>query len=171
MLSLILNEVSCSVIGSMLRSLVSFALIVCFFWFFPDLYLWSRNSSNALFQEAANLSTLRVEIKVTKAIPFLPLRYGVLGKAEKDYYVELYSPAQRRAFGYPTQDGTALLPNIMPDTYEVRVAKMREFGDIDVRRYTDYGEPLLLEEELLKTSLSILTVSRDVFAVAVLVEE
>lgn len=155
----------------MIRSLLSFLLVASFFWYFPDIYLWTRNLSNALFQEAANISTLRIEIKVAQPIQFLPLRYGVLGKGEKDYYVELYSENQRKAVGADTLDGAALIQGIIEDTYAVRIAKLREFSETDLRRSTQYGEPVLTEDELVLTNLPVLTVTRDVFAVAVLVEE
>ena len=151
----------------MIKSLIIFS-IGLLLWFTPELVMFTRRLSDYVYQEAANASNRRVEVKIVRAIPYLPDKFATLARGEKNMRVEMIDEVGRAVGSTTKDDGSAIFSNIDPGEYLLRVAKVREYGSADLRRHVEYGQTLILDNEKIETRPDKIVIAKDSYHVAII---
>ncbi len=153
----------------MIKSLIPYILMFCFLWFMPDLFMFSKNVSNYIYKEATVRPFSRVEVKVVKKLPYLPLKYGVLAPGQKNLRVEFMDTTKNYAVSAAiNDDGVALFESLPNSTYTLRVGGEVELSPTEIADYGALGQSVFSESEVISTSIETVTISSDVFLAPVI---
>ncbi|MDQ3098602.1 MAG: hypothetical protein M3Q44_02555 [bacterium] len=156
----------------MIKSILPYIIFFCFFWFLPDLYLLSKNASNYLFKEASVKQLSRVEIKIVKKIPYLPLKYGVLSQGQKGFRVEFIDTTKDFAVSAPvTESGVAIVESMPNSTYRMLVGpEVTKYDTNQIIEIESTGQSVLDENTLIPISIETVTINADAFLAPVIKE-
>jgi hypothetical protein len=154
----------------MLKSIAPYIIFFCFLWFLPDLYLFSKNASNYIFKESTVRTTSRVEVKIVKKLPYLPLKYGVLSQGQKGLRVEFMDTSKDFAISAPvTDDGVAVVEQMPNGTYRMLVGpEVTTYEHNEIVEIESTGQSILDPNSLIPVSLDTVTVNSDVFLAPVI---
>ncbi len=156
----------------MLRRVFPFILAIAFVWYLPEIYLGMRNLSAALFQEAQFKSAYRVEIKVAKALPYFPEKYGILGSGERNLRIELANFEDDFVRSALVNDiGTAVIESVPAGKYQIRVASPSNYSDAEVAYLESNAESTLQDADLIPINPSFVEVTKDLFIAPVIIQK
>lgn len=135
----------------------------------PDIFVFSKNISNYIYKEATVSQYSRVEIKVVKKLPYLPLKFGVLAPGQKNLRVEFLDTTKDYAISAPiNEDGVAVIEVMPHGTYKMLVAPEVELPPADILELESTGQSVFDPNTVLPTSIDTVTVTSDLFIAPVI---
>jgi hypothetical protein len=148
----------------MVRKVLPYVLFCLFLWYMPELFLFSKNLTNYIFREATAVSTQRVEIKVVKKLPYLPVKYSVFHPGVKGVRVELHNPEKPFAISQLSDEyGTVVFEYIPTGTYTLNIGDEVEFKPEEIQEIQSEGNSIFGGSQVHRTNLPTVTIDADVY--------
>ncbi len=137
----------------------------------PDLYLFSKNATNYIYKESTLSPYSRVEIKIVKKLPYLPVKFGVLAAGQKNLRVELVDTKKEFAVSMPVGDnGVALFETLPNSEYSLLVGPEVSLLPAEILSIESMGGSVFGENPLLPLSIKTVNINSDVFIAPVVIE-
>lgn len=153
----------------MFQKILPYLIIAIGLWYLPETFLFLRNIASSIFEETSVKNTHTIEFKVVRPIPYLPEKYAVLSGGVGDMRVELNEPDTNFVRSSVTDEyGAATIDVVPPGKYTVRIGPKGDYPEADVGAIENSGQSVLLDSDVLPSSISEIEISKDMFIVPIL---